>query len=208
MRESQPVREPKQKRSIEKKQLLIDTAKMLYCKNGYHNTTTNEIAKQANVSIGTLYSYFADKEAILLEVLKQLNAHFFTAFDFIDAQDDIKRFKDELHKWLYGMIENLVSMQESQKELYREIETLRYGVPCVAAALDEQEERIRLGTFSVIKKYQEHVSCADIGATAVIIADFTGALVNLIVFESSGVSRQRLMDAGVEALYKILRDQR
>ena len=60
------IREPKQKRSIIKKEKIIDVGWKLISKNGYHNTNTAEIAKEANVSTGIIYQYFKDKHDILI----------------------------------------------------------------------------------------------------------------------------------------------
>ena len=38
-------------------------------KHGYEETTTAEIARRARIAVGTFYLYFADKRAILLELL-------------------------------------------------------------------------------------------------------------------------------------------
>lgn len=81
------VRTPTQKRSIDKTNKILNTAKALFSKKNYFNVTTNEIAKEAGVSIGTLYSYFSDKEAILVALLNDYNASFITIFDDINTQD-------------------------------------------------------------------------------------------------------------------------
>jgi len=203
MGEIKPIREPKQKRSIQKKQLVIDTAKELFCKNGYHNTTTNEIAKQAGLSIGTLYSYFADKETILLELLEQYNEYFYKVFEFIDTEENTLLFKNDLRKWLYCLVDNLVKLHEPQKDFYRELESLYYSTSAVTAMMDMQNERVRLKTLELMKKYQDGME--DVEAASVIIIDFTSVLVDRIVFKDNSVNRQRLIDMGVETLYKMIR---
>ena len=203
MGEIKPIREPKQKRSIQKKQLVIDTAKELFCKNGYHNTTTNEIAKQAGLSIGTLYSYFADKETILLELLEQYNEYFYKVFEFIDTEENTLLFKNDLRKWLYCLVDNLVKLHEPQKDFYRELESLYYSTPAVTAMIDMQNERVRLKTLELMRKYQDGME--DVEAASVIIIDFTSVLVDRIVFKDNSVNRQRLIDMGVETLYKMIR---
>ena len=62
------VRQPKQKRALEKKDKIIQVAFQLICEKGYNETNTTEIANKAGVSTGTLYNYFPDKRAIYLEV--------------------------------------------------------------------------------------------------------------------------------------------
>lgn len=64
------IREPKQERSIEKKQKIVDAGYKLFAEKGYYNTNTAEIAKKANVSTGIVYGYFKDKRDILLNILE------------------------------------------------------------------------------------------------------------------------------------------
>lgn len=64
------TRMPKQKRSIEKRNLIIKKGFELICNNGYYNTTTNDIAKYAGVSTGIIYQYFNDKKEIFIEGIK------------------------------------------------------------------------------------------------------------------------------------------
>jgi AcrR family transcriptional regulator len=58
-------RQPQQSRSQQRMDLILDTAADLFGRVGYENATTNAMAEQAGISIGSLYRYFPDKEAIL-----------------------------------------------------------------------------------------------------------------------------------------------
>ena len=64
------ISQPKQERSIETKNKIINSAYKLFSEVGYHSTTTALIAKNAEVSTGIVYGYFLDKRAILLDVLE------------------------------------------------------------------------------------------------------------------------------------------
>ncbi|MBP5669859.1 MAG: TetR/AcrR family transcriptional regulator, partial [Lachnospiraceae bacterium] len=61
-----PVNKPKQKRSIETRNKILEVGSMLMLKEGYHNVTTDDIAKAAGLSTGIVYHYFKDKKDILL----------------------------------------------------------------------------------------------------------------------------------------------
>lgn len=73
------VRKPVQKRSIEKKQKILDAGFALFCEKGFYKTNTIEIAKNAGVSIGALYSYFKDKKQIYIaafhDYLESISEH-------------------------------------------------------------------------------------------------------------------------------------
>ena len=64
------IREPKQTRSIKKKEEIIKAAYDVFSDVGYYNTNTADIAKKAKVSTGIVYSYFKDKRDILFYVIK------------------------------------------------------------------------------------------------------------------------------------------
>ncbi len=58
-------RQPRQARSQERVQRILDVAEDLFVTQGYGATTTNAIATRAQVPIGSLYQFFPDKAAIL-----------------------------------------------------------------------------------------------------------------------------------------------
>jgi len=59
------VRSPRQQRAQHKVELILEAAIRLLDKGGLAVLTTNAVAETAGVSIGTLYQYFPNKEAIL-----------------------------------------------------------------------------------------------------------------------------------------------
>ena len=90
------IREPVQKRSIEKKEKIIESGFELICEKGYYNTNTAEIAKNAGVSTGIIYQYFKDKHDIFIEALKKFADNIF--YPMLDIP--LKSFdKNNLNKW-------------------------------------------------------------------------------------------------------------
>jgi AcrR family transcriptional regulator len=63
-------RKPKQERSAETLAVLQEAAAQVLLAEGYARTTTNRIAERAGVSIGSLYQYFENKDAVLVAVLR------------------------------------------------------------------------------------------------------------------------------------------
>ncbi|MET1755211.1 TetR/AcrR family transcriptional regulator [Novosphingobium sp. RD2P27] len=59
------VRAPRQERAMHKVALILEAAMQLLEKGGMPLLTTNAVARTAGVSVGTLYQYFANKDAIL-----------------------------------------------------------------------------------------------------------------------------------------------
>ena len=53
---------------------IVDAAVQLFIKNGFHKTTTRQIAKAVGFSIGSLYEYITSKEDILFLVCNAIHA--------------------------------------------------------------------------------------------------------------------------------------
>lgn len=66
MREDKTIRrQPKQARSQRRVDHLLDVAAQVFAEMGYEAATTNAVAARAGVSIGSLYQFFPNKEAIV-----------------------------------------------------------------------------------------------------------------------------------------------
>jgi len=55
---------PRQQRSIDRVEALLDTAEEVFGEVGYDRATTNLIAERSGVPVGTLYRWFPDKTAL------------------------------------------------------------------------------------------------------------------------------------------------
>jgi AcrR family transcriptional regulator len=62
---------PRQTRANETVALILEATAQILERGGLGALTTNAVAERAGVSIGTLYQYFADKNAIMLALAKR-----------------------------------------------------------------------------------------------------------------------------------------
>ena len=123
------IREPKQQRAIEKKEKIIEAGFNLICKNGYYNTNTAEIAKEAGVSTGILYQYFKDKYDILIEGLEKYGDNIF--FPMLKTKD-ITFDKKDFNKLLRQMIEYYISNHKISNTAHEEIMSMVHSDKKVA----------------------------------------------------------------------------
>ncbi|MCD0417637.1 TetR/AcrR family transcriptional regulator [Rubrivivax sp. JA1024] len=65
-----PPRPPRQRRKHARPQELLDAALELFVQNGYAATHSDEVARRAGVSKGTLYLYFPSKEELFKAVVR------------------------------------------------------------------------------------------------------------------------------------------
>ncbi len=59
-----------QHRAVETRDRILDAAARVFSRHGYSAGTTNRIATEAGLSIGSLYQYFPNKDAILVELVR------------------------------------------------------------------------------------------------------------------------------------------
>lgn len=50
---------------LTRKELIRQVSIEVMAENGYHNSTTDKIAQEAGIAVGTIYNYFRNKEEIL-----------------------------------------------------------------------------------------------------------------------------------------------
>ncbi|MFE0756800.1 TetR/AcrR family transcriptional regulator [Inquilinus sp. NPDC058860] len=78
----------KQSRSKAKVRLILDTTLSMLNAGPADKITTNDIARNANISIGTLYQFFSKKEDIYYEIYRQWLEQTLNLLDEIDARFD------------------------------------------------------------------------------------------------------------------------
>ncbi|MCZ1006673.1 TetR/AcrR family transcriptional regulator [Streptomyces lydicus] len=64
----QPRKQPRQVRAELTRQRILAAAAHVFAEYGYAAGTTNRIAERAQISIGSLYQYYPNKDAILVEL--------------------------------------------------------------------------------------------------------------------------------------------
>lgn len=126
------IRTPLQKRSIEKRNRIIDKGFELMCNNGYYNTNTAEIAKYAGVSTGIIYQYFNDKKDIFIEgVKKYSNEIMFPIYMLIDENE---KLPSDLRAFFKKVIETNKKMHTASSRAHQELTALEH--------LDEDVDKI------------------------------------------------------------------
>ena len=123
------IREPKQQRAIEKKEKIIEAGFNLICENGYYNTNTAEIAKNAGVSTGIVYQYFKDKYDILIEGLYKYGDNIFF---HILKNKNISFNKKDFDIFLKQMIKHYISNHKVSNEAHEEIMSMVHSDKRVA----------------------------------------------------------------------------
>lgn len=67
----EPRKQPKQARARATVEAIVEATAHVLVEDGFERLSTNRVAKRAGVSIGSLYQYFPDKQALVLAVAEK-----------------------------------------------------------------------------------------------------------------------------------------
>ncbi len=175
------TRVPKQQRSKEKKQRIKDAAVILMSEKGYHSTSSNEIAKKADVSIGTFYSYFKDKKALYAELVEDIYNTVLEPVDFSSFPEDMS-VEDTVYMYISFIFKGHGIMPEFQREIaslseqsdeFREIEMA-------------QKERTTKMFVQMLGNCRDQIKIKDINTASYIILTMVEAVVHDTMFHNKG----------------------
>ncbi|CAJ1585150.1 TetR/AcrR family transcriptional regulator [[Mycobacterium] wendilense] len=123
-------RKPRQARSRETLDILLEAAAQVFSREGI-SATTNRIAERAGVSVGTLYQYFPDKHAMLRAVAGR---HVRAAEDRLtEVFDRLRRDQPPFDDAMAEVLELVVELHRDRPRLH----ALLHRVATAAADLAE-----------------------------------------------------------------------
>jgi TetR/AcrR family fatty acid metabolism transcriptional regulator len=72
---------------------ILDAATQVFAEKGFHRATIKDIARVAGIADGTIYTYFASKDEVLIAVLDRLNETTERKQQFVlGSEQDLKAF--------------------------------------------------------------------------------------------------------------------
>jgi len=105
---------PRQTRSLQTFQTILDVASAEIQRDGLDRLTTNKIAAAAGMGVGTVYGYFPNKEAIVGALLSQWMS---AIYEFVVALHPAQGGPKQLFGYLVAMSEGAVELYEKQSGL-------------------------------------------------------------------------------------------
>ncbi len=112
-----PRKQPRQGRSRQTWNEILEAAARVFGERGYAAGTTNHIARVAGVSIGSLYEYFPNKDAILVALAERHLERMTLEVERLlaEAQDRAEPIGALLHRFVTAM----VSVHRGEPDLLR-----------------------------------------------------------------------------------------
>ena len=196
--------DPKQARSKQTKEKIIQAAIQLFQDRGYEKTTSNDIAAEAGVSVGSFYVYFTDKRQLLLTIFDRLADELFK--NIFDGMRPEHLFDSELRGRIKQAVANAIVDKQKHSGLHRVIQELVLKDAEFAARHKNVMERS-------IGRLEELISLANkAGLTWDFDVEAAAFVVHRVVFDLSQdyvtgcceFDKNRAIDALANMIYRFL----
>lgn len=190
-----------QVRGEKTKEKICTVAKRLFSQKGYYMVSTNEIAKEAGISVGTLYHHFRNREEILKQLITLEMTKFNRLFRFSPLQE--KAFIDGLtknrKKWLRELFADLIAGHEKELDFMRELDALTKTEPVVEKMQKEQNQALQRKFADILKKADQNEKIKSPEVTAIVFYRYISALVEQVVFQENP-RNEEIIEEGIDSL--------
>lgn len=201
-RELRAKKQPRQARAQATFDAMVQAATQILARNGYAAVTTNRVAEEAGVSIGSLYEYFPNKQSIIAvalgAVMREITAEVLQGMRVALSLDDQPRAG--IDYWVRAMTAALEKRSDLLRVALREVPFL----------WEIEEVRDLSDTLHVIAQEGRHKSQRVVhfddpeASTYLLINMVWSAVLQSVLYRPSHLSRERLIHTLVDTIIKLL----
>jgi AcrR family transcriptional regulator len=160
----------------DKRRKLLDAALKLFAARGYHGTNVPEVAQAAGVGTGSLYRYFAHKEALVNEVYRDAKLRLRAAL--LDGAAAPAHIADAEH-WFRELWKRLAAFADAEPDAFRFLEMQDH-----VEYLDRESRQLEMSVLAPLWLAGQQLRASHRAATGVsvdvLIALLWGAFVGLV----------------------------
>ena len=101
----------------ERRQQILQNARDVFAKHGYHAAKIDDIVAAAGIARGTFYSYFEDKRAIFDEIIDQTFAQIGASIVRVDTDDPNRSVGEQVRQNIRAIVHALLEDRATTKIL-------------------------------------------------------------------------------------------
>jgi len=182
---------------MERRTKIKETALALFSLKGINGTSSNEIAREAGVSIGTFYSYFENKRMLFLEILKD-HLSTFVSDVYILKTDDSISIKDNIRVH----ITKAFAVFDRHPSFHREALVLKFTDKDVKKLFDQVEEEQLLIISELVKPYCTTRNPGELKEVSKVMHAAVENIAHAIKYLNSPLNSTRLISELTEMIYR------
>jgi AcrR family transcriptional regulator len=170
-----PRKMPAQARSKATVEAVLAAAAQVFQRHGYAAATTDRIAERAGVSVGSLYQYFPNKDAILVTLAER---HIDAGFALVgELLAEVMTQMPRLEMLLRRVVVAMIALHEHEPELHRVLFEEAPLPSSVRRRLRRRENDFAAEVCEVLRAHPE-VRIPDLKVTAYVLVHCVDALVH------------------------------
>lgn len=195
-----PRKRPRQARSRRTVDVVLRAAAQVFARRGYAGATTNHIAERAGVSVGSLYEYFPNKDAILVALME---AHLHDGEDVLlraaaELGDEPRPFLVVIRHLVRAMVELHGRDRALHRVLFEESPLPRRVRELLATIEARAADRVEL-----LLRASPEVHVADPALAAAMVVKTVEALTHTLVLHGDP-RHERDLDVYVEEIVRLV----
>ncbi|MEH3033297.1 MAG: TetR/AcrR family transcriptional regulator [Aeromicrobium erythreum] len=175
----EPRRRPTQERSQRKFDLLLRVSRDLLLEVGFESFTCEEVAQRAELPIGTLYQFFANKYVIVCELDRQ---------DAVAVREELESFAAEIPtldwlRFLDRLIDHMAQLwveDPSRRAVWHAVQS----TPATRATAAVTEKGLAAGVASALAPLTRAPRAPDVGSWPRVIVHVVYSMLNFSIRDS------------------------
>lgn len=155
---------------------ILDATAHILVRDGYDNLSTNRVAQRAGVSIGSLYQYYPNKEALVGELVDRYSA---MLFDMVI--ETLAMQQDTAPRVVVGSL--VRAMIETKREQPTLAKALREQIPRTGrlARYEQELEKVIALAAAFLARHREALRVDDVRVAAFVVVTMVDALTHATV---------------------------
>ncbi|WP_424921244.1 TetR/AcrR family transcriptional regulator [Streptomyces sp. wa1] len=195
----QPRKQPRQARAALTRQRILDAAARVFAEYGYAAGTTNRIAERARVSIGSLYQYYPNKDAILVELLtRHLDAGMIAA-----PPDQDEPLPESIEGIMRFLVRNVIENHREDPQLLRVMMEQGPRAPELLEKIAQSERRHIAYAGRLLRNHPD-VRVTDVDIAARLVTSTVETVVHRVMAGPGQIDIARFEDELVAMLTRYL----
>jgi AcrR family transcriptional regulator len=173
-----PRKAPRQSRSQATVTAILDATARILVERGSAAASTNAVAELAGVSVGSLYQYFPNKDALVSAVHARHGDQMMAVIQRAMTQ----AMDATLFDALAGLIEATVEAHRVDADLHRVLEE-QLGTMAVDALHDEYTDVMEDRIVALLARHRDEISAPDLKLAAYMLMNAAHALIHAVVLQ-------------------------
>ena len=157
---------------------ILDATAHILLERGFAQTSTNAVAERAGVSVGSLYQYFPNKDALIAA----LHARHGEQMMAVIQRALTKAMDATLDDALAGLIEATVEAHRVDADLHRVLEQ-QLGDQDMGALHDEYVDVMEDRIVALLARHRDEITAPDLKLAAYMLMNAAHGLIHAVVLQ-------------------------